>query len=287
MAAFTTKGPLMLAHEETLFATVEGHRLAYHRSGDGEYLVLLHGITTYSFIWQEMVPALSERFTVISLDLLGCGESDMPLDVSYAIQDHADRLFGFLNELGIDKCHLVGHDLGGGIAQIFAVRHPEMLLDLTLVNSVGYDFWPVQPVTALRTPIVRQLLMASFDLGTFRVVVKRGLYHKDRLTPELMASFMRPLSSSEGRKAFMHFARCLDNHNLTDIADELHRLSVPTLIVRGDADPYLSAAIGERLADEIPGARYERIATASHFIQIDEPDWLSKQIVGFIDEHRA
>jgi len=277
----------MPARDATHFATVDGHRLAYHRAGDGEYLVLLHGITTYSFIWQEMVPALSERFTVISLDLLGCGESDMPLDVSYAIQDHADRLFGFLNELGIEKCHVVGHDLGGGIAQIFAVRHPEMLFDLTLVNSVGYDFWPVQPVTALRTPIVRQLLMASFDLGTFRVVVKRALYHKDRLTPELMAQFMRPLSSSEGRKAFMHFARCLDNHNLTDIADDLHRLPVPTLVVRGDADPYLSAVIAERLADEIPEARYERIATASHFIQIDEPDWLSGQIVGFIDEHRA
>ena len=287
MDADATKGPAMSSQAETRFATVDGHRLAYHQSGEGEYLVLVHGITTYSFIWREMVPALSERFTVISIDLLGCGESDMPLDVSYAIQDHAERLYGFLRELGVEKCHLVGHDLGGGIAQIFAIRHPEMLFDLTLVNSVGYDFWPVQPITALRTPIVRQLLMASFDLGTFRVVVKRGLYHTELMTPELMAQFMKPLNASGGRKAFMHFARCLDNHNLTDIAEELRRLSVPTLIVRGDADPYLSAAITEKLAEEIPGARFERIATASHFIQLDEPAWLSDQIIGFITDHDA
>ncbi len=283
----TEKGSAMPSQDETRFVTVDGQRLAYHRSGEGDFLVLVHGITTYSFIWQEIVPALSERFTVISIDLLGCGESDKPLDVSYAIQDHAERLYGFLRELGIEKCHLVGHDLGGGIVQILAVRHPEMLFDLSLVNSVGYDFWPVQPVTALRTPIVRQLLMASFDLGTFRLVIKRGLYHKELMTPELMAQFMKPLNTSEGRKAFMHFARCLDNHNLTDIAEELHQLSVPTLIVRGDADPYLSAAIAEKLAHEIPGARYERTATASHFIQLDEPAWLCDQIIGFIADHDA
>lgn len=272
---------------ETLFATVDGHKLAYHRSGSGEPMVLVHGITTYSFIWRDVLPFLEPHFDVITVDLLGCGESDMPLDVSYAIQDHADRLYGFLRELGITKLHLVGHDLGGGVSQIFAVRHPEMLLDLALINSVGYDFWPVQPITALRTPIIRQLLMASFDLGTFRLVVKRGLYHKEKMTPELMTQFMKPMSTSTGRKAFMHFARCLDNHNLTDIANELHRLALPTLVVRGDADPYLSPAIAEKLAEQLPDARYEHIATASHFAQIDEPERLSQLINDFASERRA
>lgn len=272
---------------ETQFVTVDGHKLAYHRQGAGETVVLVHGITTYSFVWGDVVDLLAPNHDVIAIDLLGCGDSDMPLDVSYAIQDHAERLHGFLRELGVEKFHLVGHDLGGGTAQIFAVRHPEMLLDLTLVNSVGYDFWPVQPITALRTPVVRQLMMATFDMGTFRLVVKRGLYHKEKMTPALMGRFMAPMSTPEGRKAFMHFARCLDNHNLTDIADEIAHLSVPTLILRGDADPYLSAAISEKLAEEIPDARYERIATASHFIQIDEPGWLSRQIADFVAEHHA
>lgn len=272
--------------DTTRFATVAGHRMAYHRTGSGEAVVLVHGITTYSFIWRRIVARLTD-YDAIAMDLLGCGESDMPLDVSYAIQDHADRLHEFVTGLGIDKFHLVGHDLGGGTAQIYAVRHPEMLHDLTLINTVGYDFWPVQPITALRTPIVRQLMMASFDLGTFRMVVKRGLYHKDRLTPELMELFAKPLSTVEGRKAFMHFARCLDNHNLTDIADQLRELPVPTLIIRGDADPYLSAAISERLDDEIPDSRLVHIATASHFAQEDEPELLSDAILGFIREHHG
>ncbi len=267
---------------ETQFVTVGGRRLAYHRSGAGETVVLLHGITTYSFIWRRVVPLLEQHYDVIALDLLGCGESEMPLEESYAIQDHADRVYEFARALGIDKMHLVGHDLGGGIAQIFAVRHTDMLYDLTLVNTVGHDFWPVQPITALRTPIVRQLIMATFDLGTFRMVVKRGVYHKERVTPELMDFFTAPMQTTEGRQAFMHFARCLDNHNLTDIEADLRSLDLPTLIIRGDADPYLSAAISEKLHDDIPGSKLARVKTASHFIQEDEPEWLSEQILNFI-----
>jgi len=269
----------------TSYAQVGEHKLAYHRSGSGEPIVLVHGITTYSFIWASVVPALETDYDVVSLDLLGCGESDMPLDVSYSIHAHAERLYGFLHELGIGKCHLVGHDLGGGIAQIFGVNHPEMLYDMTLINPVGYDFWPVQPITALRTPIVRQLMMASFDLGTFRMVVRRGFYHKELVTNELMDRFMMPMHTSEGRKAFMHFARCLDNHNLTEIEDDLRRLDLPVLIVRGDADPYLSAMIAERLHAEIPGSRLTRIETASHFAQMDEPEVVASTLLDFVREH--
>jgi len=264
---------------------VAGYKLAYHRSGSGESVLFIHGITTYSFIWRNIIPLLDPCYDVITPDLLGCGESDMPLDESYAIKDHADRIYEFVNTLGIRKFHFVGHDLGGGIGQIFAVRHPEMLYSLTMINTVAYDFWPVQPITALRTPIVRQFMMASFDLGAFKMIVKRGVYHKERVTKELMDLFMLPMRTSTGRKAFMHFARCLDNHNLTDIEDELRQLKTPVLIIRGDQDPYLSAGIAEKLQREIPGSRLARIATGGHWIQEDEPEQIATQLLHFMREH--
>lgn len=250
-------------------------------------MLLVHGITTYSFIWRRLIPLLERSYDVIAIDLLGCGASDKPLDVSYSIQDHAQRLHEFCEVLGIEKCHLVGHDLGGGITQIFGVNHPEMLYDMTLINTVAYDFWPVQPITALRTPILRQLMMASFDLGTFRLVVKRGVYHAERVDDELMGLFMDPLSTTEGRQAFMHFARCLDNHNLTQITEELRALSVPTLIVRGDKDPYLDAIIAQRLHEGMPSSRLVHIETASHFAQEDEPEQLAELILSFANEHHG
>jgi len=264
--------------------TIDGCRIAYQQSGTGEPLLLVHGITTYSFIWRKVVPLLDQSFKVIAVDLPGCGASDMPLDQSYALRAHAGRLLALIDALQLGPPYFIGHDLGGGIGQIIAVRHPEKIRSLTLINSVGHDFWPVQPISIMRTPIVRQFLMSIVDRRLFRLIVQRGLYHQERLTDELMDLFWKPFMSSTGRKAFLHFAKCLDNHDLTELENELRHLQLPVLVLRGDADPYLSAAIAEKLHRDIPGSLLRRIATASHYLMEDEPEWAARQIVEFIQE---
>ncbi len=266
---------------------LDGQRLVWRELGQGEPLLLVHGITTWSFIWEGLMPILAQRYRVLALDLLGCGDSSKPLDQSYALKDHASRIKRFIDALGLGPLHYVGHDLGGGIGQIMAVRYPGLFLDLSLVNSVAYDFWPVQPIIAMRTPIVRELAMASLDLGTFRLIIKRALYHKELLTDELLDKFRKPLSSAEGRKAFLHFAHCLNNRDLIEIEEELRSLAIPVLIVRGQVDPYLSAAISERLARELPNARLLLVPTGGHYLMLDEPEVLAKELIAFIGEARA
>jgi pimeloyl-ACP methyl ester carboxylesterase len=266
------------------FMEVEGHKLAYRRLGSGAPVVLLHGITTYSFLWRNIAPALAQHHDVIALDLLGCGDSDKPLDVSYALAAHAQRLATFVQKLELGRVHVVGHDLGGGVAQIMATNHQQCVQTVSVINTVSFDFWPVQPIVALRTPVIRQLLMALLDVGAFERIVARGLYHKERVTPQLMELFMYPLRTAEGRKAFLHFARCLDNSNLTSIEPALAALEVPFLILRGDADLYLGAANAERLHATVPGSRLERCATAGHFIQEDEPEWVTRQLLDFLSK---
>ncbi len=257
---------------------VDGAQLAYHQEGTGETILLVHGITTYSFIWRRIVPLLKDRFRVVSVDLLGCGDSAKPLDVPYSLPQHCHILNRFIDCSGITPVHFVGHDIGGGIGQLFAVRHPEKLRSLTLINSVGYDFWPVQPIVAMRTPIIRQLAMASLDIGAFRLVVRRGLYHKEALTEELMELFWKPMRDRAGRRAFLHFANCLNNQHLVEIEEDLHRIKLPVHIIRGDADLYLSEAIALKLHNDIPGSILTRIASGGHFIQEDEPKVLASAI---------
>lgn len=272
---------IMSWHHNITSLTAGGYRYALLDQGEGETVVLLHGITTYSFIWRNVLPHLPQDKRGIAYDLLGCGESEMPLDASYSLTAHAERLFLLLRQLGIERVHLVGHDLGGGIAQIFAVRHPAMVIDLCLVNTVGYDYWPVQPISAMRTPVLRHFAMAALDAGALSLVIRRGLYHKARLDNELLDLFNAPMRSALGRKAFLHFAHCLDNRNLTDIAEDLRRLPMPVLVIRGEADVYLSEEIALRLKREIPDCRLLRIATGGHFIQEDEPELLADALASF------
>ncbi|MBN1922610.1 MAG: alpha/beta hydrolase [Anaerolineae bacterium] len=276
----------MSAQPDVKTCDVFGYQLAYHRDGSGETALLVHGITTYSFIWRRIVPLLSAQYDVISVDLLGCGHSDKPLDVDYSIKHHTDLLHEFVAQLDICPFHYVGHDLGAGIGQIYAVRHPEQLFDLTLINTVAYDFWPVQPIITMRTPIIRQLAMATLDFGTLKLLVKRGVYYQDRVTPELMDLFWVSMKTREGRKAFLHFAKCLNNQHLLEIEEALREMSLPVLIIRGEADFYLSSEISQRLHREIPGSKLVRIATGGHYIQEDEPQKITDSIMRFFEENR-
>lgn len=270
---------------DQLSVEVEGNEISYLESGNGETVLLVHGITTYSFIWDEIIPLLSKKYHVIALDLLGCGDSDKPLSVSYSLKSHSELIFKFLKKLNIEKIHLVGHDLGGGISQIFAVKYPAILYDFAILNSVAYDFWPVQPIIAMRTPIIRQLAMATLDFGIFKLIVKRGVYNKDKVNSELMNKFWKPMRTQEGRKGFLHFAECLDNNNLQEITDELHKTSLPMLIIRGDADLYLSSEISKKLHDNIPNSRIKIINNAGHFAQIDEPEIITEYLIQFFNSH--
>jgi len=259
----------------------DGHELAYHRFGQGAPVLLVHGITTYSFIWQRLLPDLARNHEVVAVDLLGCGDSDKPLDVSYGIASQVERLEAFTRGLGWDRFSIVGHDIGGGIVQRFAVDHPDRLDHAVVMNGVAYDFWPVQPIILMRTPIIRQLAMASLDLGALRMIVRRGLFHKERATEELMAAFWKPMQTRAGRKAFLHFAGSLDNRDLTSIADGLRRSRVPFLIIRGMDDVYLSAEIAHKLHREIPGSRLLEIPEAGHFLQEDQPGRLVRELETF------
>ncbi len=263
---------------------VSGNKLNYFREGQGETVLLVHGITTYSFIWAEIFHLLKPDFDVIAVDLPGCGDSDKSVEVDYSLKHQAELLKEFIDILKIQKVHFVGHDVGGGIAQIFTVRYPEAIITSTFINTVAYDFWPVQPIIAIRTPIIRQLAMATLDLGMLKLIVQRGVYHKEKVTSELMNYFFKPMQSKAGRKAFLHFAACLDNKNLIEITGLLKKIETPVLIVHGDADVYLGSNISKKLHSDISISKLVIIPDAGHFVQLDEPEKLAQILQQFIKE---
>jgi len=268
------------------FLEIDGDKITYLETGVGETVLLVHGITTYSFIWRDVIPVLSENYHVIAIDLLGCGDSDKPLNKSYSLTSHATTIYKFVKAKEIKKFHFVGHDLGGGIAQIFAVNYPEMLFDFSVLNSVAYNFWPVQPIITMRTPIIRQFAMATLDLGVFKIIIRRGVYNKERVDDELMNLFWKPMLTQEGRKGFLHFAECLNNKNLTEISDKLHSTKLPMLIIRGASDLYLSSEISQKLHNNISTSRLVIVPKAGHFIQVDEPALISNLLTDFFNTNR-
>src|ERR671916_1299896 len=120
-------------HETVL----HGHRVFYRGAGSGPVIVLVHGITSTSATWANVLPYLAERFTVIAPDLLGHGESAKPRG-DYSLGAYASGIRDLLTVLGVDRATFIGHSLGGGVAMQFAYQFPHMCERLALVASGGF-----------------------------------------------------------------------------------------------------------------------------------------------------
>jgi len=271
----------MTTFNRTYTFDIDHQQIVYHRFGNGEPVLFIHGITTYSFIWRNIWPHFISDYDVIAVDLAGCGESSKNIDTSYSLKNHAYMLTKLIEHLDLKNVHLVCHDIGGGIGQIMAVKSKGLFKSLTLINSVAYDYWPVQPIISMRTPIIRNLALISLDLGAFRLLVKRGMYYRNRVDDELMSFFWKPMKTRDGRKAFLYFAHCLNNQDLMEIKDDLTALHLPVLIIRGEGDVFLRKVISEDLHKNLPNSQYKKISTGGHFIQEDEPEQLSQLILKF------
>ena len=183
-------------NNETLengFLDVAGHRIAYTRQGRGSAIALVHGIPTSRHLWRNVIPLLAASgHEVLAIDLLGYGDSDKPSDADLGIQAQSEIIFQALSALGWKRATIVGHDIGGGIAQLVAINHPEILDRLVLIDSILYDSFPEPGIARLKEPVWDEILgAANFDL-------KKGLakaFHEACSIPiELPLNWLMPMS---------------------------------------------------------------------------------------------
>lgn len=256
------------------FVDLSGARLYYYAAGTrgaGEPVVFLHGFPTSSHLWGEVVHLVPTGHRVVVLDLLGYGRSDRPQGRPVSIRGHAERVIELLDALGINYACIVGHDIGGGIAQWLAVRYPHRVSRLLLVNSVAFADWPTRDVKLARAmlPLTRHL-PATWLLSILRSDLLRG-YEDHERGARSIELYVRPFASGEGRDAFMEHLMALDSSDTASVAPRLKEIVAPTAIVWGRHDPFLPIAVGERLQSAIPGASFSVVASGRHFTPEDAP----------------
>ena len=256
------------------FIDLNGARLYYYAAGTrgaGEPVVLIHGFPTSGHLWTEVVPHVPPGHRVVVIDLLGYGRSDRPRARPVTITAHADRAIELFDALGIRNACVVGHDAGGGIAQSMAVRYPDRVSRICLVDSVAFDRWPRREIKLARAlmPLARHL-PPSFFLPLVRRGLLRGYADRAR-GAHSAAHYVRAFESAEGRDALVRHLLELDSADTAPLALRLKDVDRPTAIVWGGDDPFLPAAIARELHDEIPGSTLDIIPGARHFTPEEAP----------------
>lgn len=251
------------------FVDVGGVRLYYYAAGSGgggEPLVFLHGFPTSSHIWRDVVPMLPAGRRVVVVDLLGYGRSDRPEGRDLSIKGHAERVLALLDVLRISYATIVGHDLGGGIAQYLAVRYPTRVARLALISSVAFDSWPTREVRLVKATLpLTRYLPATWVASVLRSDLLRG-YSDEQRGGHSVDMYIRPFEGAEGRDTLVEHLDALDRDETEALAPRLKDIVAPTAIITGAHDPYLGISVAERLHAEIPGSTLEVIADVRHFV---------------------
>ena len=260
------------------FIDVNGARLYYYAAGSrgaGEPVVFLHGFPTSSHLWTDVVSLVPKGHRVVVVDLLGYGRSDRPAGRDVSVRGHAERIVGLLDELAINYATIVGHDVGGGIAQTMAVRWPTRVSRLMLVNSVGFDLWPGREVKVARAmlPLTRHL-PPTWLLSLLRKEMLAG-YTDRELGTHSIERYVKPFGTPEGRDALVAHLLALDPAETAALAPRLKDLVMPCAVVAGAHDPFVALSVAERLKQDIPGATLDVIPDSRHFLPEESPEALA------------
>jgi pimeloyl-ACP methyl ester carboxylesterase len=266
------------------YVEVDGLKLAYLAGGEGEPVVFVHGWPTYSYLWRHQMSALADSFCVFALDLPGCGDSEKPSDVQYSLDFFSDVLNSFLNAMGVGQVTLVSHDLGGPISLLWAVRHPERLARLVIMDTMPYPDlpWMIRlMLPAARLPGIGRVLVSRRGLGT---ALHIGTVGKGVVNDALVAAYDRPYAEDPAaRKALLRVLTELDPREMIEIAQNLERIAAPTLILWADRDPSAPLSIARRLQADIRGATLKTIPECGHFLTEDQPDEVTRLLLAFLE----
>ena len=252
--------------------------------------MLVHGITSTSATWANVLPYLAERFTVIAPDLLGHGESAKPRG-DYSLGAYASGIRDLLLALGHDRATFVGHSLGGGVAMQLAYQFPEHCERLALVSSGGLGREINALLRAASLPgseLVLPFLVDDRIVGAGRVVGsllgRIGLrVHTD--VGEVLRGHAS-LSDGQARAAFLHTLRPIVDirGQRVDATDRLYLAeSIPFLIMWGVARPDHPRRSRAGRARSVVGSRLEVFPGAGHFPHLDDPLRFVRVLGDFID----
>jgi pimeloyl-ACP methyl ester carboxylesterase len=269
---------------------IHGQRVGYRMAGEGPLVVLIHGITSRSDVWLEVMEDLSQDHTVVAPDLIGHGRSAKPRG-DYSLGAYAAGVRDLLAVLGFERGTVVGHSFGGGIAMQFAYLFPEYTERMALIASggLGREVHPLlRAATLPGSEWVLPLLAREWSVragdAVRSVAAKLGL----EAGPDL-AEFARGYASltEEGAsEAFIHTMRSVIDHDGQRVSalDRLYLADqLPTLIVWGTDDPVIPVEHGRRAHEIIDHSQYVEIEGSGHWPMLDAPDRLYGELTSFID----
>lgn len=260
-----------------------GIRIGYDGRGTGHPLVLIAGVGYSRWFWHKVVPGLAKHFQVITFDNRGAGESDKP-DGPYTVPLMGADAAGLMDALGVRDAYVMGHSLGGYIAQELVVTRPELVSKLVLA-STNYGGMKVVPITAEAMKVLTDRSGDPLELVRRGIAIACAPGFADKfpaLAAELLQyRFTNPVPPAQYAA---QVAAGVATMAYTDdqVTRRMSAIRVPTLILFGEFDMVVPNGNAQLMADKIPGAQVKILPGTGHMFPIEDPAGTVDALVTFL-----
>lgn len=263
---------------DSRFVQVNGAHLHYVQAGEGEDIVLLHGIGASVFIWRFLFPILQIRHRVTAFDFAGFGKSSKETSHGYGLDAQADSIAAALTALGIEKATLVGSSMGGAVALWMAKKWPDRFHHVVGLGA---------HTDSSRVPGLSQYFAAAapwfrhtVNRRTIKLILGAILSKKTLITDDVVEKYLEPFRDrGESLRAFVAATAVLSDRRLPR---GLAGLKARTLIVWGEGDLLVPRNSLTKLRAVLPNALFLHHPTGGHHIMEDEPVWVARKIELFL-----
>ncbi len=254
---------------------INGIQLYYETHGAGPPALFLHGLGSSTRDWEFQVPAFAEKYSVITVDMRGHGQSDKPPG-PYSIRQFSEDTAAFMRALGVAPAHVIGLSMGGMIAFQLGVDHPELLRSLIIVNSA-----PIFKPRGLKEKLGAQqriLLVRLFGMKKIGEVLSQRMFPKPEQAP-IREVFVQRWAENDQR-AYLASMKAIFAF---DISDRIDEITAPALMVSAD-DDYIPVAVKQAYAARMPDARVTVIPDSRHGLPVEKPDEFNRVALDFLAE---
>jgi pimeloyl-ACP methyl ester carboxylesterase len=287
-----TKPEDELVDSDSEFIKIGGLDVHYKRRGDGEpVIILLHGYGASTFSWRNVIDPLGGYGKVIAYDRPAFGLTERPLpgdwqgESPYSLSSQSSLLIALMDKMKIKKAILIGNSAGGTVALNTALKYPDRVQGLVLVDAAIYadKKKPQWQQFIMKLPQFRRIgpLMVRSIEKKADDQVRSAWHDPDKVTPKILEGYRKPLQANNWDKALWEYTIVSGASNLEN---RLGEVSVPVLVISGDDDQIIPLDDSLRLAQSIPGARAKVMYACGHVPQEECPDQFMTAVGDFIDQ---
>lgn len=279
-----SKTPPLIQSTRECWTNIDGHRMRYLRAGQGQPLLLIHGLLGYSFSWRFTIPALANIRTVYAPDLPGTGFSDRTSKMDCSARACAKRLLQFMDQAGVDSADLLGTSHGGGVAALLATIAPQRFTRLILVAPVNP--WSTHGQLATRiaaTPVGTFALRAAAPaIEALSWLWLRRVYGDPRrISPGTLEGYKAPLGNPGIWRYGIGVASCW-HQDLRELEVAYANITQQTLLMWGDRDLAVHPSSALELKKRIPGAKLAIFPGVGHLPYEEVPTEFNRTLRDFL-----